>query len=175
MKKAVAIVALILVSAVAWYVFRNPGSPALTPAKQEARQNSPPPSAGARTPSDPRPKPRAAKIVKRARVSRAVRDDVHKRILDALSRRGGGGGDGDQVDEDDPDEAKRGPKEGELAWLRNRLGGEESWNDVVKDLLENDFTPLADECFEAARERNPSHDRDDAQHHLPPAQRQWSP
>lgn len=77
--------------------------------------------------------------------ARRRRDETRERILDALAR---SRSDGVPANEDDAAERPRATSGG----LRDRIGG----RDALVAALNDDFMPLADECLEAARERDPS-------------------
>ncbi len=97
------------------------------------------------------------KISTRARVSRAERDALHRRIADALARRAAA------PDEErserpplaDASNRTEGEEDTTRPPIRNRLGDDDGWGDTLVRQLADDFGPLADECIADVRERVP--------------------
>jgi hypothetical protein len=75
------------------------------------------------------------------RTDRASRDALHRQILDALERRG-------VPREAAPVEPKDQPVD--TPGLMNRLGDDKAY---LGDILQDDFMPLVDECYQLALER----------------------
>lgn len=145
-KTAILVIAIVLAVVAAWHVTR--GEPRVAEERAAVTQKLDPrgdaPRGGVEPDAD-------KKIERRARVSRAERDAVYRRILEGLARRDGSGA--ANVD-DEPraaDPVENAPREK----IRNRLGDTDGWGDAMSDLLTNDFGPLADECIADARERAP--------------------
>ena len=114
-------------------------------------RRSRPPRRGVRAPTTRRPSRSPPKWPKKKKVTRAERDAVHRRILESLSRR-----DAKKKTDARPLEPEPEPEpEPVRSQIKNRMGDDDPWNALMADLLSNDFGPLADECFAAAKERNP--------------------
>jgi hypothetical protein len=151
-KRAIVVVALVLAVVAGWFALRGdrraPVEREVATAKQGARIEG----TGARESTAAE-----AKVARRARVSRAERDAVYRRILDGLARRSGTA---DEAEEPSPADPVRADPSIDGAQpqrdpIRNRLGDDDGWGDVMSSCLSDDFGPLADECIADARERAP--------------------
>jgi hypothetical protein len=147
-KTAILVIAIVLAVVAAWHVTR--GEPRVAEERAAVTQKVDPRGDGPRSDAESVPQ---KKVERRARVSRAERDAVYRRIIDGLARRDGSGA--ASVDDAPPTEQVDTPTKAPREKIRNRLGDTDGWGDAMSDLLTNDFGPLADECIADARDRAP--------------------
>lgn len=158
MRRWVTIGAVLVAAAVAWMLFRGPQG-ASKPASATTTADQAPKSASINRADAP---PRAAVIVKpksdvaaaKRRVSKQEREALRRRIVNGLAARDAApekpSSSAPAIDNPTEDEAAdRQPGEG----IKDRTGGElKKFSAAIND----DFIPLAQECYEQALEVDPS-------------------
>jgi hypothetical protein len=150
-KRTFVVIAIVLAMGIGWLAVRQ--DPRAPVEREVAGAIEPGPTRADTTRGDAHVDVSPQKVAKRARVSRAERDEIYRRILAGLAERGSAAAPDEPNDEPSADPREEEPRE--RTPIRNRLGDKDGWGDALSDLLTNDFVPLADECFADARERNP--------------------
>lgn len=148
------VVALLVIALGLWLLLRPGPGPGAPVPDTNAGIVEDEPSAAVR----PEREPDGSITTKETRVSRNDRDELHRRIVESLARRGESiEGRGPPTNDAAPDEGAEPEQEQEPEHgsIRNRLGDLDGWGNAMTKLLNEDLAPLTDECFEAAVERNP--------------------
>lgn len=145
---------LILGGVLAWLALRTPAEPAQPsgPARGAAeRKESEPAPPTART-RDAAPK--VARVDRKRRVSKAERDEFRKLIAEGVARREAQRERGEPTREDEPEPAAEEQDDAETPseGITDRTGGKFG---TLIGAINDDFLPLAQECYEQALETDP--------------------
>lgn len=140
--RLIALVVLFALAIGVWWLWPSPAPPAEQAAKSSAPTQTASAAAKPASAAPTPPETRTAPAPEHARAeARQRRDALRKQIVDAGRAEA-------------PDPAHAAPEQPETSQgggLKDRIGG----RDDLMAALNADFLPLADECIEAARERDP--------------------
>ena len=144
----VIVVAIVLAAVAAWVVVHDEPRPSRVQ-EVATRVLAPHETSAARAADAPPP----SQATKRAHMSRAEREVMHRRIVESLQRHADAAN--DRATPPDRDDRVTDDEEKARAPIRNRLGDDDPWGDVLVKRLGDDFGPLGDECIADLRERVP--------------------